>query len=92
MGHSSIQVTADIYGHLIPGADIKCVDGLDRETSSQQNATQAQPEPNSEKEAEAEPSEVFLPRRILVRAEGIESAIKQQTKNLTEHSWQSKTF
>jgi integrase len=22
MGHSSIQITADIYGHLIPGADI----------------------------------------------------------------------
>lgn len=40
MGHSSIQVTADTYGHLIPGANINWVDGLDRETSPQQNATQ----------------------------------------------------
>lgn len=60
MGHSSIQVTADIYGHIIPGADIKWVDGLDREASPQQNATQAQPEGKSEKEPEAEPSQVIL--------------------------------
>ena len=29
MGHSSIQVTADIYGHLIPGANKAAVDRLD---------------------------------------------------------------
>jgi len=60
MGHSSIQVTVDTYGHLIPGANINWVDGLDRETSPEQNATQAQPELKSEKEPEAEPSEVIL--------------------------------
>ena len=43
MGHSSIQVTVDTYGHLIPGADINWIDGLDRRTSQQQNATPAQP-------------------------------------------------
>jgi hypothetical protein len=42
MGHSSIQITVDTYGHLIPGADINWIDGLDRRTSSQQNATPAQ--------------------------------------------------
>src|ERR1700693_2392069 len=42
MGHSSIQVTVDTYGHLIPGADINWIDGLDRKTSPQQNATPAQ--------------------------------------------------
>jgi integrase len=26
MGHSSIQITVDTYGHLIPGADIAWVD------------------------------------------------------------------
>src|ERR1039458_9104198 len=26
MGHSSIQITVDTYGHLIPGADIKWID------------------------------------------------------------------
>jgi len=49
MGHSSIQVTVDIYGHLIPGANVSCVDLLDQsvrpgsEIDLQQNATQAQP-------------------------------------------------
>ncbi len=42
MGHSSIQVTVDTYGHLIPGADIAWVDRLDTETTPQQNATPAQ--------------------------------------------------
>jgi integrase len=42
MGHSTIQVTVDTYGHLIPGADIAWVDRLDSRTTPQQNATQAQ--------------------------------------------------
>ncbi len=29
MGHSSIRVTVDIYGHLIPGANKAAVDRLD---------------------------------------------------------------
>ena len=29
MGHSSIQVTVDIYGHLVPGANVAFVDKLD---------------------------------------------------------------
>jgi integrase len=53
MGHSSIQVTVDTYGHLIPGANVCFVDRLDAvpaeeaKTSPQQSATPAQP---SEKE------------------------------------------
>jgi integrase len=43
MGHSSIKVTADIYGQLIPGADVSWIDKLDSETTPQPNATQAQP-------------------------------------------------
>jgi len=39
MGHSSIQVTVDIYGHLIPGANVAFVDKLDAPTSPQQSAT-----------------------------------------------------
>src|SRR6202451_4257192 len=48
MGHSSIQVTVDIYGHLIPGANVCFVDRLDEiaaepaETTPQQSATPAQ--------------------------------------------------
>jgi integrase len=48
MGHSSIQVTVDTYGHLIPGANVCFVDRLDggdveeAKTSPQQSATPAQ--------------------------------------------------
>jgi len=43
MGHSSIQVTVDVYGHLIPGANTAWADALDSATSPQQSATQTQP-------------------------------------------------
>jgi integrase len=61
MGHSSIQVTVDIYGHLIPGANVSFVDTLDaepgrhEEATPQQNATPAQPQEGGEG---AIPSEV----------------------------------
>ncbi len=42
MGHSSIQVTVDTYGHLIPGGNIAWVDALDSKTTPQKNATPAQ--------------------------------------------------
>ena len=29
LGHSSIKITVDIYGHLIPGSNRKAVDKLD---------------------------------------------------------------
>ena len=44
MGHSSIQVTVDTYGHLIPGGNIEWVDALDAKTRPQPSATQAQPD------------------------------------------------
>jgi hypothetical protein len=48
-GHSRIQVTVDIYGHLIPGANLSFVDRLDEivqepaEISPQESARPAQP-------------------------------------------------
>jgi hypothetical protein len=54
MGHSSIQVTVDIYGHLTPGANVTYVDRLDGvyeallKTTPPQNATQAQLPENRE--------------------------------------------
>jgi hypothetical protein len=59
MGHSSIQVTVDTYGHLIPGANISFVDRLDVRdqqvaTTPQQSATQTQPAPDKETEVPAE--------------------------------------
>ena len=41
MGHSSIQVTVDVYGHLVPGGNRAAVDRLD---DTQPSATPAQPE------------------------------------------------
>jgi integrase len=48
MGHSSIQVTVDTYGHLVPSADVAFVDRLDSKPKKppkqrRPNATQAQP-------------------------------------------------
>jgi len=48
MGHSSIQLTVDIYGHLIPGANVSFVDKLDAASSPQQSATQPQQRPRLE--------------------------------------------
>lgn len=56
LGHSTIAVTVDLYGHLVPSANIAFVDRLDPKTSPQQNATQAQPKGDRE---EVEYSEVF---------------------------------
>ncbi|SPE29813.1 Putative Phage integrase (fragment) [Acidobacteriia bacterium SbA2] len=42
MGHSSIQVTVDVYGDLIPGANVAFVDKLDAATSPQESARQPQ--------------------------------------------------
>ena len=47
MGHSSIQVTVDLYGYLIPGGNKQAVDRLDQPVNvvaaPQPSATQAQP-------------------------------------------------
>ena len=42
LGHSSIQVTADIYGHLLPSANISWIDLLSAKTSPHPSATPAQ--------------------------------------------------
>ena len=45
MGHSSIQITVDVYGHLIPGANITWVDRADSETSLPPNPHQGRTKP-----------------------------------------------
>lgn len=48
MGHASIQITVDTYGHLIPGANRQAVNRLDDaewRTTGGKNATPAQPDP-----------------------------------------------
>jgi hypothetical protein len=48
MGHSSIEITVDIDGHLVPGANIRFVDRLDAVTTPQQSATPGQHDVRSE--------------------------------------------
>ena len=43
LGHSSIKVTVDIYGHLVPGGNKEAVDRLDDPQIPQQSATYPQP-------------------------------------------------
>jgi integrase len=42
LGHGSIQITADTYGHLIPGANRGAVNRLADDAATQLSATQAQ--------------------------------------------------
>ena len=41
LGHSSVQVTVDVYGHLIPGANRAAVDRLDAQPTRNPAATSA---------------------------------------------------
>lgn len=43
LGHGSIQITVDTYGHLIPGANRAAVDRLDDLPTLQPHATPAHP-------------------------------------------------
>jgi integrase len=43
MGHHSIQVTVDIYGHLVPGSNRAAVNRLDEDLQPRPSATPAQP-------------------------------------------------
>jgi integrase len=44
LGHASIQLTVDTYGHLIPGANRAAVDRLD-DAPTHLSGSQADPEP-----------------------------------------------
>jgi len=44
MGHSSIQVKVDLYGHLIPGGNKQAVDRLD--TPVENPHSRGNPQPN----------------------------------------------
>ncbi len=43
MGHASITMTVDVYGHLIPGANKQAVDKLDSTPTEGENAPQTPP-------------------------------------------------
>lgn len=64
MGHSSIQITVDVYGHLIPGANIAWVDRLDAETTQHQTAPGThQVKEDSEEQRTQAVEDIWLPPR-----------------------------
>ena len=63
MGHSSIQVTVDTYGHLIPGADISWMDRVDAAPQTDLNPTQTEREMGNE--ADADSLQPTLPAEVL---------------------------
>jgi integrase len=64
MGHSSIQITVDTYGHLIPGADIAWVDRLDAETTLHQSVPGTHQAKNHSEDESVEVAEkIWLPPR-----------------------------
>ena len=69
MGQSSIQVTVDIYGHLIPSANLSFVDRLD-EVATDRVETAPQPRRNQAKWSFLRISCKLL--RRLVAARGLE--------------------
>ncbi len=85
MGHSSIQVTVDLYGYLIPGGNKQAVDRLanavDKAMSKAESATQPQPAQRVEGGQEPEPIE---------KSEnvGMEVGVSDgfRTRNLWSHS------
>ena len=56
MGHRSIQVTIDVYGHLIPGENVAWIDTLDN-VSKKVAATDANRTQTQSRESEEEISE-----------------------------------
>jgi hypothetical protein len=61
MGHSSIQVTVDIYGHLIPGANVSFVDRLDEAPQECAETTPHQSAPGTH---QTEKSETEIPSEV----------------------------
>ena len=57
MGHRSIQITIDVYGHLIPGENVTWIDTLDR-TPQKVTATDAHQAHTQNRESEEEILEV----------------------------------
>ena len=54
MGHSSIQVTVDIYGHLVPGSNKQAVDRLDEPVEKPQTEAESATIRNQDLEQVAE--------------------------------------
>lgn len=55
LGHHSIQITVDTYGHLVPGGNRAAVDRLDAVAPATSRSQGATKEPSGERESEEKP-------------------------------------
>jgi hypothetical protein len=69
MGHSSIQVTVDLYGHPIPGGNKQAVDRLDTPVLLLNSATPAQP---AAMFAGPVSSNQLMPQEVMTRGYGVD--------------------
>jgi len=85
MGHSSIQVTVDLYGHLIPGGNKQAVDRLDSPVDKPRlglnSATPAQPSREAERMSERER---LVDQGVIVRGYGVSDGFR--TRDLRIHN------
>ncbi len=81
MGHSSIQVTVNLYGHLIPGGNTQAVDRLDTPVVQPNSATSAQPAATF---AEAVSSDQLMPQEVMTRGHGVDDGFR--TRDLRIHN------
>ena len=78
MGHSSIQVTVDLYGHLIPGVNTQAVDRLD--TSVLQHDSTAP----AATFAGVVSSDQLMPQEVMTRGYGVDDGFR--TRDLRIHN------
>ncbi len=81
MGHSSIQVTVDLYGHLIPGGNTQAVDRLDTPMLTANSATSAQPAPAFIRPTS---SDQLIPQEVMTRGHGVDDGFR--TRDLRIHN------
>ena len=81
MGHSSIQVTVDLYGHLIPGGNKQALDRLDTPEVQSISATQAQPAATF---VRPPASDRLMPQAVMRKGYGVDDGFR--TRDLRIHN------
>ncbi len=81
MGHSSIQLTVDLYGHLIPGGNTQAVDRLDTPALQPDSVTSAQPASTF---AGSVSSDQLMPQEAMTRGYGVDDGFR--TRDLRIHN------
>jgi hypothetical protein len=81
MDHSSIQVTVDLYSHLIPGWNKQAVDRLDTPALQPDSATSAQPAATFVRPTS---SDQLMPQAVMRKGYGVDDGFR--TRDLRIHN------